>query len=86
MSHPNAKLLGERMAVLGVTTADAERTDAGLTETLQRSCAGCSDKTMCKRDLALRPDDPLWTVYCPNGVTLEALARATRDTSLRSRS
>jgi len=81
VSHPNAKLLGERMALLGVTPAAAERTDSGLTETLQRSCAQCNDKTVCKRDLTLRPDDPVWTVYCPNSATLQALARAKGDTA-----
>ena len=65
-----ARLLYERMRMLNVTKADVERVVHGLMRDLERTCACCSEKGVCERDLATRPDDPAWTGYCPNAVAL----------------
>jgi len=41
---------------------------------MQRTCACCNEKGVCEKDLADRPDDPVWKNYCPNAVTLESLS------------
>ncbi len=65
-----AHLLHERMRVLDLTKADVERVAPGLMRDLERTCACCSEKGVCEKDLATRPDDPDWTGYCPNAVAL----------------
>jgi hypothetical protein len=70
-----ADLLYERLAALGVTKPDADRGTPGLLRDLQRSCSGCNDKAACRKDLASRPDDPVWKGYCPNSVTLQSLSK-----------
>ena len=40
---------------------------------LERTCTLCGAKRQCERDLASRPDDPVWRSYCPNAHTLKAL-------------
>jgi hypothetical protein len=65
-----AHLLYERMRALDLTEADVERVALGLMRDLERTCARCSDKGVCQRDLAMRPDDPDWAGYCPNAAAL----------------
>jgi hypothetical protein len=67
--------LYERMRALGLSKADVEAAAHGVLRDLQRTCACCNEKSICERDLARRPEDPVWRSYCPNAVTLEALAR-----------
>jgi uncharacterized protein YjiS (DUF1127 family) len=69
-----ANLLYERMEALGISRADVARAAQGVMRDLQRTCACCNEKGVCEKDLAKRPDDPVWKNYCPNAVTLEALA------------
>jgi hypothetical protein len=71
-----ADLLHVRLAALNLTRSDVERIARGLMRDLERTCACCSDKAMCKSDLAARPDDPAWSAYCPNSVSLDAILRA----------
>lgn len=71
-----ADLLYKRMAVLGLSKVDADHLAFGLMRELQRDCACCGDKDACKKDLAARPEDPFWTDYCPNAITLDAIAKA----------
>jgi hypothetical protein len=70
-----ADLLYERLDALGVSRADVERMAHGLMRDLERDCACCADKGRCSHDLASRPDDAVWTQYCPNAATLQALQR-----------
>lgn len=74
---PNAAdLLYQRLAALGLTGADAERTALGLMRDLQRTCSCCDQKGTCAQDLSSWPDDPVWKEYCPNAITLDAVARS----------
>ena len=63
-------LLDERMRVLGLTRADVERVVHGLMRDMERTCACCDEKGVCKKDLAARPNDDAWEGYCPNAVAL----------------
>jgi hypothetical protein len=67
--------LYERMRALGLLRADVDAAAHGVLGDLQRTCACCNEKRVCERDLAERPADPVWRSYCPNTVTLEALAK-----------
>ena len=69
-----ANLLYERMQALGVSNRDVDRAAQGVMRDLQRTCACCNEKGVCEKDLAERPDDPVWKSYCPNAVTLESLS------------
>ena len=75
-----ANLLYERMQALGVSNRDVDRAAQGVMRDLQRTCACCNEKGVCEKDLAERPDDPVWKSYCSNAVTLESL------TELKARS
>jgi hypothetical protein len=68
-----ANLLYERMQALGISKAEVDKAAQGVMRDLQRTCACCNEKGMCEKDLAERPDDPVWKSYCPNAVTLESL-------------
>jgi hypothetical protein len=67
--------LYERMRALGLSKADVDAAAHGALRDLQRTCACCNEKGICEKDLAKHPDDPVWKSYCPNAVTLEALAK-----------
>jgi hypothetical protein len=68
----------ERMRVLGIGKDDVEAIAPGLLRDLQRTCAACNVKGVCRRDLAQAPDDPRWEGYCPNasGLTCVKVAKA----------
>ncbi len=70
-----ADLLIDRMAALGVTKEDVERTAAGLMHDMQRTCSNCAEKGVCARDLADRPLDPGWKHYCPNADTFKSIEK-----------
>ena len=65
-----AHLLEERMRVLGLTRADVEQVVHGLMRDMERTCACCGEKGVCKKDLTARPNDDAWEGYCPNAVAL----------------
>lgn len=69
-----ADLLYERMQALGISKAEVDKAAWGVMRDLQRTCACCNEKGVCEKDLAERPDDPVWKSYCPNAVTLESLS------------
>ena len=69
-----ANLLYERMQALGISKADVDKAAQGVMRDLQRTCACCNEKGVCEKNLADRPDDPVWKSYCPNAVTLESLS------------
>jgi hypothetical protein len=70
-----ARLLYERMRVLGVTEAEVRRAADGVMRDLQRTCACCGEKDVCEWDLRERPADPAWKSYCHNAVTLNSLTK-----------
>jgi hypothetical protein len=70
--------LYERMRALGLSKADVDLAAHGVMSDLQRTCACCNEKGVCEKDLAKRPDDPVWKSYCPNAATLETLAKLKR--------
>jgi hypothetical protein len=69
-----ANLLYQRMQALGISKVDLNKAAEGVMRDLQRTCACCNEKGVCEKDLAERPDDPIWKNYCPNAVTLESLS------------
>ena len=69
-----AELLHRRLAALGLSQSDIERTTLGLMRDLERTCSCCDHKGVCEQDLASRPDDPAWKNYCPNAISLESVA------------
>lgn len=71
-----ADQLHERMHLLGVTRADVERLAHGLMWDLERTCARCSQKGTCKRELATHPHDRSWEGYCPNAAALTSVKMA----------
>jgi hypothetical protein len=68
-----AKLVMERLAALHLNPETLTKTDPATMLDLQRLCTNCASKRRCQRDLARRPDDPVWRQYCPNEGTLKAL-------------
>jgi hypothetical protein len=68
-----AKLVMQRMAALHLNSETLTKADPSTMRDLQRLCSNCTSKRRCQRDLARRPDDPVWRQYCPNEGTLEAL-------------
>jgi hypothetical protein len=67
--------LYERMQALGLSKADVDAAAYGVMRDLQRTCACCNEKGVCEKDLAERPEDPVWKTYCPSAVTLESLTK-----------
>ena len=49
---------------------EVERVVQGLMRDMERTCACCDEKGVCKKDLAARPNDDAWEGYCPNAVAL----------------
>jgi hypothetical protein len=70
-----ANLLYERMRALGISRADVNQTASGIMRDLERTCTCCNEKGICEKDLTEHPSDPAWKEYCPNAVTLDALAK-----------
>ena len=53
--------------------------DPAVMRDLQKCCALCTSKALCRRELADEPHSEHWRNYCPNSDTLAALTRgATR--------
>jgi hypothetical protein len=73
-----AEPLNRRLAALALDPADIRRSDPQVLHDLQRVCSLCKHGRECEHDLAERPSDPAWREYCPNEMTLDALA-AERD-------
>lgn len=67
-------LLSRRLAALKLDENAIGRKEPAVLRDLKRVCALCSSTYECKHDLARNPSDPVWQVYCPNVMTLEALA------------
>jgi hypothetical protein len=69
-----AEPLNRRLAALALDPADIRRVEPQVLHDLQRVCSLCSHGRECEHDLAVRPSDPAWREYCPNEMTLDALA------------
>src|SRR5262245_30406306 len=70
----SADLLKRRLVELGLDSADIRRSEPPVLQDLQRVCTMCASGRVCAHDLASRPADPVWRDYCPNTMTLDALA------------
>lgn len=68
----SADQLKQRLAALHLDGAALQRNEPIIRD-LERTCSLCGAKRQCERDLAQRPDDPVWQSYCPNASTLQAL-------------
>ncbi|HEX5958800.1 MAG TPA: hypothetical protein VFY92_09125 [Hyphomicrobiaceae bacterium] len=73
--------LGGRMRALGIDKDDVARVERGLMYDLERTCACCSSKGACRKDLAERPDHLAWMRYCPNAVSL-ACVKAAKEAAM----
>jgi hypothetical protein len=69
-----ADLLNRRLAELRLDPAEIRRTEPQVLQDLQRVCTMCGSGRACAHDLASKPTDPVWREYCPNTMTLDALA------------
>jgi hypothetical protein len=69
-----AEPLNRRLAALALDPAVIRRIDPQVLHDLQRVCSLCRHGRECEHDLAERPFDPAWREYCPNEMTLDALA------------
>jgi hypothetical protein len=74
-SPDSAARLYERVRALGLSETDVEQAAQGVLRDLQRTCACCSEKGRCEKDLPDRPDSAVWKSYCSNAATLDAFAR-----------
>jgi hypothetical protein len=66
-------LLSGRLAALNFQERAIRTSEPAVLGDLQRVCSQCTSTQDCTHDLARNPSDPVWQVYCPNAVTLEAL-------------
>jgi hypothetical protein len=69
-----ADLLHRRMAALHIDETALAKSERAVLRDLERLCTTCREHRRCARDLARRPDDPVWQHYCPNATTLRSLA------------
>jgi hypothetical protein len=69
-----AEPLNRRLATLALDPADVRRIEPQVLHDLQRVCSLCRHGRECEHDLVERPSDPTWREYCPNVMTLDALA------------
>jgi hypothetical protein len=72
-----------RLEALHLDRAALLRDDPLVVRDLQRVCTMCGSKRRCVRDWARFPDDAAWRGYCPNAMTLDALATASAGESAR---
>jgi hypothetical protein len=50
--------------------ADIQHVAPGQMRDLERTCACCDEKRICKQDLTDRPSARVWKDYCPNAISL----------------
>jgi hypothetical protein len=77
----SADLLLRRMRGVDLKRNEIARVEPQVLRDLERVCTLCASKRKCRHDLAKDPGDPVWREYCPNTMTLNALAaeHAIRD-------
>lgn len=77
----SADLMKRRLAALDLDLAEITRTEPQVARDMQRVCTMCESGRECEHDLSRDPSDLGWRKYCPNAMTLDALAaeRAKRE-------
>lgn len=63
-----------RLEALHFDPAALRRDEPLVMRDLERVCSTCGSKRRCVRDWVRFPDDAAWRGYCPNAMTLDALA------------
>ena len=76
----SADLVERRLAALGVDAGEVEATEPAVMRDLQRVCSVCDNKRVCEHDLDRSPANAVWSEYCPNAGTLEAIAPQAPET------
>jgi hypothetical protein len=79
----STNLLMCRLAAFKLNPGEIRRKDPGVLQDLQRVCTLCANTEDCAHDLARNPSDPVWHVYCPNVMTIQALV-AERATAAKA--
>jgi uncharacterized protein YjiS (DUF1127 family) len=75
-----------RLESLHLDHTALRREDPLVMRDLERMCSVCGSKRRCARDWVRHPDDQAWREYCPNAMTLDALASGSaEDNPLRLR-
>ena len=69
-----ADLLYWRMNEIKLDRREITQADPQVMRDLQRVCTVCGSKRRCEHALANNSSDPAWQKYCPNTMTLLALA------------
>jgi len=73
----DARLLRQRMELLGITPEDVSSIEAAMLRDMQRVCTMCDSRGVCIRDLRRSASDPHsqdWRDYCPNAATLNMIS------------
>ena len=71
----SAKLLGRRLALLGI---DQQRVDVAVLRDMERCCSCCGSKEQCEHELQGETASNVTPSYCPNQQTLGALSSMKR--------
>jgi hypothetical protein len=69
-----ADLLYSRMNEIQLDRIEITQVEPQVMRDLQRVCTVCGSKWKCERELAKNPSNLAWQKYCPNAMTLSALA------------
>ena len=69
----SADLLQRRMTALDLDKNEVCEIAPQTLREMQRTCALCTNKRLCARDLTRNASNPAWENYCPNAATLNAL-------------
>jgi hypothetical protein len=70
----SADLLLRRMKGVALERDEIARLEPQVLRDLERVCTLCASKRRCQHDLGRDPSDTAWREYCPNVMTLNALA------------
>lgn len=66
-------LAGRMMAKLGVSSAEARRSDPMVMRDIERVCMACRSRRRCRRSLERGQPSAEYKAFCPNATTFEAL-------------
>ena len=67
-------LLPRMLAALDINAAEVARSEPAAFRDLQRVCSLCDSKRRCEIELAEGDVASVYEAYCPNALTLKALA------------
>jgi hypothetical protein len=70
----SAAMLSRRLQALALDPLEIERSQRGVSNDLKKLCSLCASKGRCDFDLDTFPSHTGWREYCPNAMTLTALA------------